>query len=120
MSTSILILLVVFQLKHLVADYYLQFEYMYMNKGKAIGWFNPLFQHSIVHGAGTIVIVGAFTGSVYITTVVTIFDIVTHFVTDRWKATRKTDPTQSWFWKSLGIDQMIHHLVGIAIIWYIV
>ena len=124
MSVEILILFIVFQIKHLIADYYLQFPYMYENKGKEKGWFKPLFEHAEVHALGTFMILYFFMFYIHKLMIFTIlglvlFDFITHFVTDRWKATRKTDPSQSWFWKSLGIDQMIHHVVGILIIWYI-
>ncbi len=130
MTTTILILLLVFQVKHLIADYYLQFPYMYENKGKKKGWFLPLFDHAGIHALGTFLIALSFmkpgpSSEEQLTSFIailgiTLFDFTTHFITDRWKATRKTDPSQSWFWRSLGIDQMIHHVVGILIIWYIV
>lgn len=51
------ILLIAFQIKHLIADYYLQFEYMYKNKGQVTGWFGPLKDHATIHAAGTGIIV---------------------------------------------------------------
>lgn len=122
------VLLVVFQVKHLIADYYLQFPYMYENKGKPTGWINPLLDHTIVHAGFTWVIALIFIGAVIdcqltaltVSFAIALFDLATHFVTDRWKATRKTDPSQAFFWTSLGIDQMIHHLVGIAIAYFLV
>lgn len=121
---EIFVLLVLFQVKHLVADYYLQFPYMYENKGKKDGWFSPLFSHSVVHGIGTLwimipyeLIVG--TNSFWIL-ILPFFDIITHFVIDRWKATRKGGPDTSQFWTNLGIDQMLHHLVSIGIIYLLV
>jgi len=120
MTTEILILLLAFQAKHLIADYYLQFPYMYENKGKEKGWLGPLFDHAGIHAAFTFwIVLFLTTTSLWIAFSVFIFDFTTHFITDRWKATRKTDPSQSWFWQSLGIDQMIHHTVGILIIWWI-
>lgn len=120
MTTSALTLLIIFQIKHLIADYYLQYPYMYQNKGAKYNWFWPLTHHSIVHASMTIVIVGAYTGSVGITTLAFIFDFVTHFITDRWKATQGIGPDTKKFWTDLGIDQMVHHLVGILIVWWII
>ena len=124
MNETILIMLLAFQIKHLVADYYLQYPYMYENKGKAKGWFKPLLDHSLVHTLGTALIVVAY--SIFIVKLsltvmigLILFDLVTHFITDRWKATRKTDPSQAFFWESLGIDQMVHHTVGILIVFTI-
>jgi len=127
MELHFLLLLLAFQAKHLIADYYLQFPYMYENKGKKENWIEPLFDHSLIHALSTFLIIFLYmlyaglpykVGggiAVIITFGLSIFDFVTHFITDRWKATRKTDPSQSWFWQSLGIDQMIHHTIGIII-----
>jgi len=119
------IMLVITQMKHLIADYYLQLPYMYENKGKENNWIRPLIDHSIVHSTGTAILIGIY--SFFVERVgfeiiigLILFDFITHFITDRWKATRKTDPSQSWFWESLGIDQMIHHVVGIIIVYILI
>ena len=121
MTTTVFVLLIIFQIKHLIADYYLQFPYMYLNKGNPTGWFMPLFEHSFVHSVITFIIayiyiwyIGSF--NILIVFGVTLFDLLTHFVTDRWKATRGTTPNQEKFWTALGIDQMIHHIVSIIIV----
>ncbi len=122
----VFILLVVFQAKHLIADYYLQFPYMYENKGKPTGWLTPLLNHTYIHAGMTLVVIG-FAGEIIFPTTtiktiaiilscVTLFDATTHFLTDRWKATRGRTPAESKFWTDLGIDQMIHHTVGIIIV----
>jgi len=129
MSIEILVLLVLFQIKHLVADYYLQFPYMYMNKGQETGWVKPLVDHAGVHALFTMVIVALFmfnvnpemsTRSAFaIIGSTMLFDFVTHFATDRWKAKKKDGPDTSAFWYSLGIDQMVHHTVGVLIVFWI-
>ncbi len=123
---TIFILLVIFQIKHFIADYPLQFPYMYENKGKRFGWILPLSDHAAVHGLFTLLIlVGLSVFSVISTPVLLIaalgtMDYVTHFAIDRWKATRGVGPDTSAFWMHLGIDQMLHHLVGIIIIYAVV
>ena len=99
---------------------------MYENKGKATEWISPLFDHSAIHALFTMIFLTMYSVSInkvdeldLIIALSGLFDFTTHFITDRWKATRQTDPSQSWFWKSLGIDQMIHHIVGILIVFYI-
>ena len=119
MNIEILILLLMFQAKHLIADYYLQFPYMYMNKGKTNGWKLPLFDHSGIHAIFTLVIVGVATANPLLAFLAMLFDFGTHFVTDRWKAIKKDGPDTSKFWYSLGIDQMVHHIVGIIIVYWI-
>lgn len=120
-------MLIVFQIKHLVADYYLQFPYMYENKGKQHEWFIPLSHHALIHSGLTLMILSAF-GALHCPEASTetilsvlvsgaLFDLVTHFATDRWKATRGRVPTENKFWHDLGVDQMIHHVVGIIIVY---
>ena len=133
MTNEILILLIAFQIKHLIADYYLQFPYMYENKGKPTDpfnnewiWFRPLFDHAGIHALFTFIIlyIAGITRLIDITILLIVFmsfiDLSTHFAIDRWKATQKGGPDTAKFWQYLGIDQMLHHLVGIFIIWTIV
>ena len=100
---------------------------MYENKGKpgVTNWVRPLFDHAMVHTAFTFFIIFgllagylelAYDQSLYIALSASAFDFITHFLTDRWKATRKGGPDTAVFWQRLGIDQMIHHIVGILII----
>jgi hypothetical protein len=119
------ILLVIFQFKHLLADYYWQTPRMYLNKGQPTGWFWPLTEHAGVHALFTFMIIFGFVTSLtsYVITDVQLlamtaagFDFITHFATDRWKATRPGGPDTPKFWIYLGWDQMIHHLVGIVIV----
>jgi len=117
MSIELLFLLLLgFQVKHFLADYPLQFAYMYENKGKLGGWVRPLSDHSLVHATFTFFITVGFVG-VSIALALGAFDYITHFLTDRWKASKRESPTESSFWINLGIDQMVHHTVGIIIIY---
>ena len=116
---EIFFLLIVFQFKHLIADYYLQFSYMYMNKGQDKGWIMPLVHHAGIHGIFTFFIVIWFV-SWPLAIGLMLFDFVTHFVTDRWKAFKRQSPDMAEFWTNLGIDQMVHHLVGILIVMAVV
>ena len=113
-------MLIAFQLKHLLADYYLQFPYMHKNKGQITGWVGPLKDHALVHAFFTMVIVSVVLGMystdpVYVL-VAGAFDFGTHFVIDRWKARGTTDTTTDKFWYRLGIDQMLHHIVTTLIV----
>ena len=112
------VLLILFQFKHLIADYYLQFPYMYENKGKKgpfKEWAIPLHDHAGIHALLTLCIVGLAAGA-DLAIIAALFDFISHFIIDRWKATRTHDIQESKFWHALGIDQMFHHLVGIIII----
>ena len=128
MTLEILTLLLIFQTKHLIADYYLQFRYMYENKGKEEGWFIPLFDHAGIHALGTFAIIFIYHmiiddkgyENLIILILASLFDFITHFITDRIKATSKSTIDTNKFWYNLGLDQAVHHIVGILIIWSIV
>jgi len=121
----IFILLAAFQLKHFIADYPLQTPYMYLNKGAKTDWVLPLSAHAVVHTGLTMLIIGGYSLNVVPMTLglflaLSAFDFTTHFLTDRWKATRGVGPDTHAFWIHLGIDQMLHHVVGIIIIYWVV
>lgn len=130
-------LLLAYQAKHFIADYPLQRRFMLGKFKEGWGFVLPLLAHVAVHAVGTFLItcwfgIGwalAYAG----------FDATIHFFMDRAKASKKylgrfkpltaeTAPTanaQQWrandyFWWSLGLDQMVHHLTHYAIIYTIV
>ena len=98
MTLTVFLLLIIYQLKHLIADYYWQYPNMYLNKGKKTGWLIPLASHASVHAIMTYVIAACydsfFMDGMHIGLVigVTLFDFTTHFVVDRWKATQGVGP----------------------------
>ena len=127
-AEQFLILALIFQIKHLLADYYQQTPYMYLNKGQPIGWEIPLALHAGIQASYTFVISAgyllyqnlAWSDILVLSFGFWVFDFVTHFVTDRWKATRKGGPDTPKFWIYLGWDQMIHHIVGLLIVYALV
>lgn len=133
--TQLLALLVAFQLKHFVADFPLQNQYM-LGKFKDYGWERPLFAHVLVHAMGTFLITCWF--GVFNAVCFAIFDATLHFLMDRFKADSRylgrfkpltadtymlaTDAQRrgnKYFWWSLGFDQMVHHLTHYGIIAWI-
>jgi hypothetical protein len=132
--TTIIVLLLLFQVKHFLADYPLQTKYM-LGKFKEDGWFLPLVSHAAVHGAFTFVIALHFV-KVSDAFVLGLLDLCVHYFMDRMKASpnvlgrfkpfsgevneENATPTQrrdnKLFWWSLGFDQMVHHLTHYGII----
>ena len=113
------ILLVVYQVKHYIADFPLQKEYMVKNKALE-GWafVRPLAIHCGIHAFLSLLIVMAVNPTLWWLALV---DFATHFTMDRIKAGprylgRFNDPTTSAFWNCLGFDQMVHHITHYFII----
>lgn len=115
-ATDLLILIVIFQFKHFIADYLLQGKYM-LGKFKEKGWELPLFSHAVVHMLMTFVIVLHYLPMKY-AVALSIIDMGIHFVVDRVKVVRsaKYDSSKDkefWWW--LGADQAAHHFTHYAI-----
>lgn len=116
------LLLVIYQFKHFVADFPLQREYMLRKVSPTWDFLLPLVTHCGVHGVGTLLIVLWINPSLWW---LSLFDFVVHFFTDRIKSSpaylgRYNDLSKAGFWNTLGLDQMVHHLTHIFIVWWIV
>lgn len=126
--TTLFVLLVVFQLKHFLADYPLQGKYM-LGKFKP-GWefLGPLAAHAGVHALLTwciaSVVIGRGEWAGGLAEKLALMDFVVHFTMDRIKAGPKylgrfKDMMRPYFWWCLGFDQMVHHLTHYAIIYFL-
>lgn len=134
----IFLLLVIYQLKHFLADFPLQGKYM-LGKFKAgYSWILPLIAHVFVHGLFTFIITLFIKPKLAL--YLTLFDMIIHFTMDRIKAspdllgrfqpftkkeykqgvTQQQIKSNILFWWSLGLDQMIHHLTHYIIIWELI
>jgi hypothetical protein len=130
-----LLLVLIYQAKHFLADYPLQRRYMLGKFRDDWGFFLPLLAHVAVHGGMTLCITWFLVGWKAIG--FALFDGTVHFSMDRIKASKKylgryktltaeTAPTATpdqwrsndYFWWSLGLDQMVHHLTHYAIIYW--
>lgn len=150
MLTTVFLLLIVYQLKHFVADYPLQTSYMLGKFKPGWGYLKPLLAHVAVHGFGTLLIAAAFGATARLALGLAVFDATIHFIMDRIKAAphimgrwkmlsgkemmsilsyRDTIGLDKYsaelrgnrlFWWALGFDQMVHHLTHYAIIYVLV
>lgn len=116
------LLLVFFQLKHFLADFPLQVEYMLKKTRAGWGFIVPLTVHCTVHAFLTASLVFYLCPRLWWLSVV---DFVVHFFMDRIKSGprylgRFNDRDKSSFWNCLGFDQMVHHLTHMFIVWVIV
>lgn len=116
-------LLVLFQIKHFLADFPLQVNYMIFRKTSA-NWdfLLPLLSHSAVHGVLTLFMCLYYAPHLWW---LSIADTIIHFVMDRIKSSPKylgrfNDLSKAYYWWCLGLDQMVHHLTHIYIAWFII
>ena len=152
---GLFLFLVAYQLKHFLADYILQGQWM-LRKFEAgfKKFFLPLATHCLVHAAMTFGLVLLFTWSAdgfVFPALMAGLDFCAHFVMDRIKAgpdylgrfkplaaeeygrckfviatevdapervdfAKKRIRGNKYFWWSLGLDQMVHHLTHYAIV----
>jgi hypothetical protein len=124
MSNSMLVLLALFQIKHLLADYVWQTPYMLGKGKKGIEWILPLGAHCLVHSVLSAMIIVCFRPEMVWLVVVEFF---AHFLIDRVKATYKL-PAGQWaneekgkylgkYYFAFGMDQMAHHLTYIGMVY---
>lgn len=119
---SLILLYILFRLKHFICDFLLQTDWMALTKGKpGKEGYSALFTHSAVHAVGTLITTVIFAPALCWLGLV---DFVVHSAIDRIKGlyTYKLGltPSDKMFWWTLGADQEAHnftHMVYIIIIW---
>lgn len=122
MFDSIFFILALLFVKH----WYIDFVNQSMEEvhGKGI-YGNPYgLMHSIKHGLGTFIIIGAFVADPLLAVELAVIDFVIHYHVDwakininkRWNYTVE-DPK---FWAWLGADQLAHSLTYLGLVWLIV
>ena len=120
---QLLFLMALLQIKHCYADFVLQ---SYMQTVKKGVWLNPIgISHSIEHGICTLVVLMLFCFFVPVPVgamiIVTILEVISHYLIDYGKVKYGCkDHTKPIFWSQFGLDQLLHQLTYIAIIWYII
>lgn len=112
-----------FQVKHLIIDFFLQPPYMWQNKHKLLhpgGWL-----HAGFHGVGSLMVFGAVSlrggGWVDNTLAICLAEVFAHFFIDMTKMRLTAykgwlPQTSPHFWNALGVDQFLHQLTYLAMI----
>lgn len=116
---QMLILLVLLQIKHMFADFYMQTPRMlsgrdtYLHLGRA--------EHAGVHALGSVIVFVIMGAPVLFTVLVVAAEWVVHFHIDwakaRWSVRKQHTPAQAGFWRAAGLDQACHQLTYIAMAW---
>ncbi len=114
----IFLLLFALAVKHWIADFVLQFEYMVQQKG--LYGHRGGIEHALVHGILTCVILMVFVNNVFVAVLFGLLDSVIHYHTDYVKARWGIrDANKQKFWIQLGADQLAHYCFYIWMAWII-
>jgi len=107
-------LLLVMALKHYLADFVLQTNWIARGKERPEDWMGPLALHVLIHAAFTLVIALAVAPRLWWLALV---DLVVHAAIDRGKSliSLRTgwDAAKAQFWWLLGFDQFLHQATNI-------
>lgn len=120
-AKTIFILFIVYQLKHFLADYLFQYNYMLKKIRPDWDFVAPLALHCSVHAVFTLAVCLVYRSELWW---LALLDFFVHFATDRFRSGPKylgrfNDINKSIFWWILGLDQMVHHLTHLLIIWFL-
>lgn len=115
----VLILMCLFQAKHMLADYFLQTKVMldgreaYVHLGR--------FLHAGVHAAGSLIVFLLIGAPVAFILLVVVMEWAVHFHIDWWKGRHTSEqnltPQDAAYWRACGMDQALHQLTYVAMIW---
>lgn len=123
----ILIVLILFQIKHWYIDFVNQSNEEVAHKGIYLDWLGV--KHSLKHGVATFFIMFFLVianGADYVdfsiagAAIIGFIDFVTHYHIDWCKMNYgNRDITTPAFWNHLGLDQMAHQLVYIGLVYLV-
>lgn len=109
-------LIALFSLKHFLADFVIQTNWVARGKEARVGWLVPLTAHVATHAAMTLVISLAVAPQLWW---IALVDFAVHFAIDRAKTL--VSQATGWpvedarFWWLMGFDQFLHQLTNIGL-----
>lgn len=119
---SALILLVLLEIKHLFADFFLQTPLMLANRGQYLH--TGRAAHCIVHVAGSgiaMLLIGVPLG---LLAAVVVAEWLVHYHIDFgkgvWSNLSGHGPSDAGYWRAFGIDQLLHHITYVMMVWVVV
>ena len=121
MITTTLLLLIALQIKHWYVDFVIQT--MIEVNGKGIYGNIDGIKHSAKHLLGTLMIFLLVLGPTYtvVALLACILDFITHYHIDWAKMNYgNRDITNLQFWNHLGLDQMLHQIVYLLLVYFLI
>jgi hypothetical protein len=121
--TTIIFLLLAFQVKHFIVDFPMQTPFQWQNKG-TYGHLGGIL-HAGLHAAATLAILMLFNIPFIASFLLALAEGIVHYHID-W-AKMNINRAKGWecnkhaqFWVLLGFDQLLHQLTYIALLWAVV
>ncbi|SMO88232.1 DUF3307 domain-containing protein [Ruegeria faecimaris] len=116
---TVLLMLCLLQIKHMFADFYLQTPKMLSGRGEYFHWGRA--QHAAVHVIGSVLVFLVFGTPLPFIVIIAGLEWIVHFNIDFAKASysdkKQLMPTQAAFWRAAGLDQCMHNLTYVAMVW---
>ncbi|MBT8153989.1 DUF3307 domain-containing protein [Epibacterium ulvae] len=116
---SLLALLLLLQVKHMFADFYLQTPRML--SGRSLYFHMGRAQHASVHLIGTACVLTIMSAPLKFAFIICILEWIAHFHIDfgkaRYNEMKDLKPTQSLFWWAMGTDQALHQATYLGMGW---
>jgi hypothetical protein len=114
----VLVLLVLLQFKHLLADFVLQNAYILENRGK---WGHPGgLLHAAIHLAGSLIVLSLVSVPAQAILYLLVFEGIVHYHIDWAKDNLGKryilTPTTRAFWVLTGLDQFLHQVTYVVMI----
>jgi len=108
-----------FQVKHMFADYFLQTPKMLTGRGQY--WHMGRAQHAAIHAVGSIIVFVLVGAPILFILAICFAEWVVHFHIDWAKAKHSESkclaPTEAAFWRAFGMDQTLHGLTYVVMVW---
>lgn len=119
MTWEVFLLLALLGIKHFLADFVFQYDYMVQEKG--IYGATGGIQHAMVHGIGTFIVLMLVMSHSPWVLVLSFADTAIHYHIDWLKQqfNRGLTTADRMFWVWLGADQAAHYLTYVGIIYVI-
>ena len=112
-------LLALLQIKHMLADFYLQTPIMLVNRGKLIHPGRAL--HCVVHAGLSVPCLAVMGVPMAAVATIAVAEWVVHYLVDlgkgRWSDMKQQGPTDAGYWRAFGFDQMVHQMTYLIMVW---
>lgn len=116
---AVFLMLCLLQIKHMFADFFLQTPKMLSGRGEYFHMGRA--QHAGVHIVGSVIVFLLFGAPLTFILVIGALEWVVHFNIDFFKASysdkKQLEPNQAAFWRAAGLDQCLHNLTYVAMVW---